>query len=583
MNDKEYKKKEMKSQLRINEIESNKSNDISISRENESFITDEIIQYCSSPKGGLVSINISDGNNKTITPIPSDKNNITNTITMTVAMIKKEIILNDCDKMRARNSTFHKDVKEKEKENKINRTIFTNKNNKCKSIFKSIKKNDDIYNSIKNRSNTNIYLLDRKKINFMNIEVNHKKKSLRIKRKKKGKKSKEKYEENKENEKNEKENGRLSIEVKNENENENKNKKKKKKKIKKSINKKRNKEDNNEEIKNNEKQEKSPNIIILDFSTSGNNNDESYDSDNSDNNNKSSEEKEQSNKNKEKNNNKKIEFYTIRQKSNEIKETNNIEHHNVFYDDKQYVTPKTRQSGRLINPYSMSQTKIRAKPNSGKIISNIDNVDKTKIQLKSKSICFSQNKNNSGSKEKKKDKTRNKNGSYNIFKAHTKRYLNKKEEEKKNTKNSIPKNNIFTNNTTKKVKNKSKEKDSFKSSKFLRKQLKPFITNNFEKEKCYKIKDEKEKEKDNENENENMKFYNKSNKNLGFRNSNDQTKSQLKKNAYNSNRNITKIALSHGKGLENKDIYLVFEGRQETIINYTNQEMVDDENEYMIE
>ena len=34
---------------------------------------------------------------------------------------------------------------------------------------------------------------------------------------------------------------------------------------------------------------------------------------------------------------------------------------------------------------------------------------------------------------------------------------------------------------------------------------------------------------------------------------------------------------------ENKDIHLVFDGKQETIINYTNQEMVDDENEYMVE
>ena len=244
----------------------------------------------------------------------------------------------------------------------------------------------------------------------------------------------------------------------------------------------------------------------------------------------------------------------------------------------------------------MNQIKVNVKPISGKIISNIDNADKTKIKLKSKSICPITN---SNSKEKKKDKTRNKKGSYNIFKALTKRYFNKKEEEeKKNTKNTNIKNNIFTNNSIKKIKKKSKEKDSFKSSKFLRKQLKPFINSNIEKEKCYKIKDEKEKENENEKEYENekenenekekenghIKFQNKSNKNLGLRNFKVQTKTkELHKNAYNSNRNITKITLHHGKGLENKNIYLVFEGRQETIINYTNQEMVDDENEYMIE
>ena len=35
-----------------------KNNDISTTKEDESFIVDEVIQYCSSPKRGLVSINI---------------------------------------------------------------------------------------------------------------------------------------------------------------------------------------------------------------------------------------------------------------------------------------------------------------------------------------------------------------------------------------------------------------------------------------------------------------------------------------------------------------------------------------------
>ena len=54
------------------------------------------------------------------------------------------------------------------------------------------------------------------------------------------------------------------------------------------------------------------------------------------------------------------------------------------------------------------------------------------------------------------------------------------------------------------------------------------------------------------------------------------------KNAYNSNRNLTKITINP-KTAEQKDIHLVFEGKKETIINYTNQDMVDDENEYMVE
>jgi Dullard-like phosphatase family protein len=45
---------------------------------------------------------------------------------------------------------------------------------------------------------------------------------------------------------------------------------------------------------------------------------------------------------------------------------------------------------------------------------------------------------------------------------------------------------------------------------------------------------------------------------------------------------LAKIAINPVAG-ENKDIHLVLDGKEETIINYTNQEMVDDENEYMVE
>ena len=55
-----------------------------------------------------------------------------------------------------------------------------------------------------------------------------------------------------------------------------------------------------------------------------------------------------------------------------------------------------------------------------------------------------------------------------------------------------------------------------------------------------------------------------------------------KKPVYDSNRNLTNIKISSQAG-ENKDIHLEMNGKQETIINYTNQELVDDENEYMVE
>jgi CTD small phosphatase-like protein 2 len=99
------------------------------------------------------------------------------------------------------------------------------------------------------------------------------------------------------------------------------------------------------------------------------------------------------------------------------------------------------------------------------------------------------------------------------------------------------------------------------------------IIHNYEIEKYVKKKEEKEKD-----------FKNKSNKSIS-RKLNRITNTNIKtynKNAFNSNRNLTKITINP-KTVENKDIHLVFKGRKETIINYTNQEMVDDENQYMLE
>jgi len=54
----ECKLKKEKSNINLNENDNeiNKNNDISTTKEDESYITDEVIQYCSSPKSGLVSI-----------------------------------------------------------------------------------------------------------------------------------------------------------------------------------------------------------------------------------------------------------------------------------------------------------------------------------------------------------------------------------------------------------------------------------------------------------------------------------------------------------------------------------------------
>ena len=62
----------------------------------------------SSPKRGLVSININNNNNDILSTISTRKNdniNIRNTITMSIIMLKKEIKL---ERHKFRSSTFHK-------------------------------------------------------------------------------------------------------------------------------------------------------------------------------------------------------------------------------------------------------------------------------------------------------------------------------------------------------------------------------------------------------------------------------------------------------------------------------------------
>ena len=76
------------------EIESdiNKANDINTTKEEDSiYIIDDIISYCSSPTSGIVSVNKTKKNNNTFINIGPEISNITNTITLKISMIKKEI------------------------------------------------------------------------------------------------------------------------------------------------------------------------------------------------------------------------------------------------------------------------------------------------------------------------------------------------------------------------------------------------------------------------------------------------------------------------------------------------------------
>ena len=541
-------KLEEKTHIKKEELKKIINNDINTTKEDESFITDEVIQYCSSPNTGLVSINRSNSVNNKFTPSPSEKSFITNTVTMNIALIKKEICSVEKDRLSIKSSMFCKNENDNENKDVFeNHRLIYNKNRiiKCKSIFSGSKKEKHFHQSekLKCYSNTPKHSLNRGSFNTFNIEINKKplnKKISKIKKKRKNRKSKENFEENK------KQDRRLSLGI----ENENKQKKKKKKKSKKNMNKTKYKD----ELSKNEKGKEydlSSNIIILDFSSTENNDD----SEDSYKKNKSVKEKENKKKYNQTDDEENKKFISTKNKKKDMSEYN-------------YTSLKAKQSCYINSSFKISQTKILHKSTKRKMTSkSIVDVNKAKIMIKSKSNCpkiFS------------KEKEKKNNNIFNIF--ITKNYCKNNEEEKPiRIRYSISKNISKVNQSQEKMKKKIKHKDSIQSCKNLNKKYKHMINHNFENEKYNKKKEEKEKE--------NINFKNKSNKNLFRKTINKLTNTNIRtidKNAFKSNRNLTKITINP-KTAENKDIHLVFEGKQETIINYTNQEMVDDENEYMVE
>ena len=601
----DYHLKNLKSNKNLKENEINKNNDISTTKEEDSFIIDDLIQYCSSPKQGLVSINISNNSNNEIMPIPTEKNRIANTITMTIAMIRKEIDLKDFDRLKIRSSSFRGGgdgvitFKNKMKGFcQSNKYISENiKENKCKSIFKEKK----IENAVLEKTKTNIIggcSKTNTKSDTFTINVNKtpiKNKTSKTKKKKKNnKKNNEKGDEQKIKQKDkekdkdkdkDREKRRLSLGE------ENKKKKKNKKKNKKCTSQKKIKAEINEKNKNNEKENErqNSNIIILDFSSSEgmgeatdsdkNNNSEKFDN--------TLEEKKKEKKNEEEKVNQKDEpddFFNQRQKtillSKKKKEKETV-------PERKFVMPKAKQSCHLRNPYKINQaTKASVRSDKRKMTTNyIPLVNKDRIKHKSKSnIPLTDKK--PGTKELYKDKNKEKRrkDSHNLFKiaSASKSIFIKNEVDKQPIKirHSITKN-ILMNQSQEKIKFRISDKESVQSCKALNKQYKHLTVHN-NNDKNPKMKEIQDFDK-RENKKEQADYRIKSNKNLAIKTFNKTPKSKTsKKNSYNSNRNLTKITINPTTA-ENKDIHLVYGGKQETIINYTNQEMVDDENEYMVE
>ena len=96
------------------EINLKKINNSDTTKEEESiFIAEENIAYCSSPKSGLVSIKKSMNNDNAIVNIGSQISNITNTVTFTIDMIKKEINCPEIKSDFSKSNTYRiKEIKE---------------------------------------------------------------------------------------------------------------------------------------------------------------------------------------------------------------------------------------------------------------------------------------------------------------------------------------------------------------------------------------------------------------------------------------------------------------------------------------
>ena len=616
----EITKKNEKEKIKEEEPYSNKINDNENNTTNEDdsiYTIEEVISYCSSPKSGLVSIIKTRPNNGTFINIDPEISNITNTITLKVAMIKKEISFSESksshDREINRVQTHHKKEKKYDNDNSIyipNKTYSSkepindkDKKDKMKSFFKKKTKRIKDHQNSQNIQN--------------NEEMNCSHKNIKNKiskgKKKKTRKSQDKIEICKN-----MEHSKSTNNIEREKE---KGIKKPRKRTKESKNddlhkivKKKNDigQDKDKEEKDLD-EGKSPKIIIFDFSTSGKDDDNDNESVkeelkiNISNNKKKSnnklkeEEKRHHGNNSTKNSGKILpnfnkvsdnDFFHKRNKT--INENDNsIIQHNKEKDkdrdkdnksvlcERKFITPKSKNSCfQAKNTYKISQNKL-GHNNSRKLSFNYG----TKCIIKTKSVMRIDD-----IKKKKDKKRKHTEDFFNICASknfqHNEEYHSKamntttvKDNHKKSNKKvknafSITNStcNTYNNNHNNSINNNNKDshsrKDSNKSCHNTpNKKFRNLISHNYDKK----------------NTNNMEKKLNTNNK-IAESSSLTNTPKNLrpKKSVYSSNRNLTNIKIS-SMAVENKDIHLEMNGKQETIINYTNQEMVDDENEYMLE
>ena len=558
--------------------------------EDNLYIIDEIISYNSSPKLGLVSIKKTKNNDYSYISIGEDISNISNTITLNISMIQKEKSKKQITKdIEGRNTEIIKgnenlqdndNLKEstsfanyKKLSNKDSNQYERDKRDKMKSFFK--KKVTKIKNNKLNPSNS---------IEEIKRNNNIKKKTSKSKKKKTKKNIEKNIEKHFDTNRNH-DHSKSSTNIGKE-----KNTKPKKSPKKNEIidfqklAKKKIDVEKEPKKKNKIDAGNSPKIIILDFSSSGNN--EENESDYSIKEGSKINRKTESVKNfnsieiNEKFLNKKKngenEFLLKKNKTKNEKNGNDD-----FYltknlskkeslTEKKIIRPKTKNSCRLNSSYKMSQTKNIHQSNGRKLSANYG----TNSIIKTKSIITMNPElmRKAAKKEKKRKQVED------FFNICSSKNFNHNEEFQNNIINvTALKENIRKKNKNKtKFKNKNdirneSRKDSNKSCHNTpNKKFRHIVSHNYDK----KIIPLEKKIT------ANMSINNKPTDSSSLINTPKSIKN--KKSSAHSNKNIANIKIS-SQAVNTKDIHLEMNGKQETIINYTNQEMVDDENEYMVE
>ena len=502
-----------------------RNNDQSSTKEDDNnTIFDEVIEYCSSPKIGLVSIHASRNKNNRYIKFTEDKTDIPNTVSMYIRQIKSEL----------------------DKEENINGKIDVNFFNKIQSMhIKPEKKKEKEKKSIMINSYSTIKNIKSEKNNLLNSKQgkrNEGKKRMTKKLEKvKSVKKWESIEKPKDNKMSKSKSTSNSIsflsekltKVKNTNFNKHQ---EMKEKFKEDINKtpednslSKSKSKSKTKIENEDK-DMTPNIIIYGSESSSDYNDLS------------------------KNEEKKEEDFL------KNKNYSNISYGNKKEDksEMKIIKPKTKASTNFINKIKLKQKDNNKNNNNNHRMGRKYNSSSIyqKIKLNSKYSSANEKEKNT---DKGKDKKR-----FSLLKLITSNNLFKEDKEPNNKfkhPNSVSKNIL----SIKQYKDMSLKKNSTLIYKDM------------------KDKDNKSMIKPNSDISlaKVDEYKKKSNKNLRH---NELDKGLIKKHSYNSNMHIPRITINtRTQENDTNDIHLVVKGKEETIINYTNQQMIKDEKEYMID